>query len=235
MLLPTVIFLAAMVQPSLGQELANITEEYKKEIVDLHNAVRRQVEPTARNMMKMMWNEEAAKSAAQWAMKCLAMPSPPAERIVKGRICGEISLQTNYFPTWQNIIDQFSKGSTNFKYGVGAIDKTEEVYGYTQIIWHNSNQVGCAGSICPKNENVFYHVCRYCPPGNILEQLEKPYKEGPSCGDCPDSCEDKLCNSSCEYADLYTECSDIVETFSCANPYAEENCQATCKCPKGAL
>ncbi|XP_078233981.1 serotriflin-like [Pogona vitticeps] len=201
----------------------------------MHNAARRKVDPPARNMMKMMWSEEAAKNAEKWAAKCLAMPSPPAERTVQGRICGETSLETNYFPTWEKIIGQFSKGSRYFKYGVGSTDTTKNVYGYTQMIWHNSNQVGCATSICPKSANKFYHVCRYCPPGNIVGQLEKPYKEGPSCGDCPDTCEDKLCNRSCEHTDSYAECNLIVERFSCKNPYAEESCPATCKCPKGVI
>ncbi|KAH0621813.1 hypothetical protein JD844_023451 [Phrynosoma platyrhinos] len=113
--------------------LSETSEMQKKEIVDKHNAIRRQVQPTASNMMKMMWNEKAAMNARRWAGKCQAISSPREERMVDGSLCGEITLQTNYPTSWHDAIDAFSSGKTFFQYSTGSTDPTKNVYGYTQV------------------------------------------------------------------------------------------------------
>nr|XP_020646261.1 cysteine-rich venom protein-like isoform X1 [Pogona vitticeps] len=237
MLLQTIFLLLAVMlhQSSVqgyGAIIGKITDTQKSAIVNMHNAIRREVQPPASNMMKMVWSEEAAKNAEKCISKCSPAPSSIEERTVQGTVCGEIALQTNYPPTWANVIDQFSKGSKYFKYGVGKTDPTKDVYGYTQMIWHKSNQVGCATAICPEAENKFFHLCRYCPSGNIVGQLNKPYKEGPPCGECPNNCEDKLCSSSCSYTDVYESCADLLLMYSCSEPFVEQGCAHTCKCRK---
>ncbi|CAM5131081.1 unnamed protein product, partial [Natator depressus] len=42
--------------------------EVQIEITDKHNELRRLVSPTASNMLKMVWNAEAAKNAKSWAV-----------------------------------------------------------------------------------------------------------------------------------------------------------------------
>ncbi|WGZ94471.1 MAG: CAP domain-containing protein [Candidatus Thiothrix putei] len=42
---------------------------------------------------------------------------------------------------------------------------------YTQMVWRNSTEVGCAMAICPDKGQIW--VCNYNPPGNVLG--EKPY------------------------------------------------------------
>ncbi|KAJ7345704.1 hypothetical protein JRQ81_001654 [Phrynocephalus forsythii] len=228
------LLLAVMLHPSPVQGndaiLGKINDDHKEIIVNMHNAIRSDVQPPASNMMKMEWSEEAAKNAAKCIEKCSLVPSSIEDRTVQGTICGEISLQTNYPAKWESIIENFSKGYKYFKYGVGKTDPTKDVYGYTQMIWHNSNRVGCATAICPQAENKFFYLCRYCPSGNIVGQLEKPYKEGPPCGDCRNSCQDNLCSSTCSYIDVYDSCSDLILMYSCSEPFVERGCARTCKC-----
>nr|P81993.1 RecName: Full=Cysteine-rich venom protein bucarin [Bungarus candidus] len=56
--------------------------ENQKQIVDKHNALRRSVRPTARNMLQMEWNSNAAQNAKRFADRCTFAHSPPHLRTV---------------------------------------------------------------------------------------------------------------------------------------------------------
>ncbi|KAI3437418.1 SCP domain-containing protein, partial [Psidium guajava] len=43
---------------------------------------------------------------------------------------------------------------------------------YTQVVWRNSSDVGCAQAMCPK-EAASLTICFYNPPGNVVG--ERPY------------------------------------------------------------
>ncbi|XP_067325256.1 cysteine-rich venom protein triflin-like [Anolis sagrei] len=229
------LLIAVVLQSSPGQadgSLSEVSELQKKEIIDIHNEIRRKVQPTSSNMMKMMWNDNAAMSAGRWASKCLGKSSSIEDRMMDGVQCGELTLKTTYPTTWHSVIELFASGQSYFQYGTGTTDSSKHVNGYTQIVWHNSNQMGCALAFCPQSPSNFIYVCHYCPGGNIVEQLKTPYKKGPPCGDCAGSCEDNLCINSCPYIDQGDDCRNLVEMFTCAYPFAEQRCAATCKCPK---
>lgn len=50
--------------------------------------------------------------------------------------------------------------------------KSGEVCGhYTQVVWKNSKNIGCAMALCPDKGQIW--VCNYDPPGNYVGQ--KPY------------------------------------------------------------
>ncbi|KAJ7345721.1 hypothetical protein JRQ81_001671 [Phrynocephalus forsythii] len=236
MLLPMVILsLAALVKPSLGEEypgkVANFPEAIKEEIINKLNAVRGGVKPTATNMMKMVWNENAAENAGKWARKCRTTASPKEERTVDGVLCGDTRLQTTYPTSWSDIIDLWNRKASNFKYGSGAIDPRKDIYTYTQIIWHNSNQVGCTMAFCPENEYNFLYICRYCPAGNYVDEISTPYKEGLPCADCPKHCENNLCTRTCGFIDSSAACKSILTMYTCESEYIQQICAATCKCP----
>ncbi|OMO75918.1 Allergen V5/Tpx-1-related protein [Corchorus olitorius] len=58
----------------------------------------------------------------------------------------------------------FEKSFYNLTSGVCANDG--DCYHYTQVIWINSTQRGCARVIC-NNNNGFFTACYYYPPGNV--------------------------------------------------------------------
>ncbi|XP_053140140.1 cysteine-rich venom protein piscivorin-like [Hemicordylus capensis] len=229
--------LAAMVQPSLGEDSVgnDLPKKDQEEILNLINDIRRKVEPTARNMLKMTWSDNAAESAKKWAGKCKEKASPVLERIVGATFCGEARLQANYLAPWSEVIETWHRKKSNFKYGVGAIDPKKDIYGYTQLIWYNSKEIGCSVAHCPESSFAFFYVCRYCPAGNILEIIEKPYKEGPPCGDCPNDCEDKLCTNACYLKDKRKDCRSLLNLFACDQPWVSKECQATCGCSNKIL
>uniref|UniRef100_A0A8D0BHZ2 ShKT domain-containing protein n=1 Tax=Salvator merianae TaxID=96440 RepID=A0A8D0BHZ2_SALMN len=205
-------------------------DSVKNEIVEKHNEIRRRVTPTASNMVKMIWSEKAAESAGKWARQCQPRNSPRNERILDGVPCGESRMQASYSSSWSDVIEMWHRKVSNFRYGSGAIDPKKDIYSYTQMVWYNSKDVGCAIAFCSDNTYNFFYVCQYCPAGNIVGEIPTPYKEGPPCGECPENCEDKLCTNPCMYKDLRADCLEMIKLFSCNEKYFEELCAASCKC-----
>ncbi|XP_056344541.1 cysteine-rich venom protein kaouthin-2-like isoform X2 [Oenanthe melanoleuca] len=200
MLLP-VVFLCftALLSPFPGQgtdtlsALSSSRAEQQKLIVDRHNALRRGVKPTASNMMKMEWSPAAAKNAQNWANHCFLRHSPPHLRRTNVP-CGENLFMSSTPLSWPGVLQAWYNEEKNFEYGTGA--KTEgAMFGhYTQMVWHNSYKVGCGLAFCNNTRYSYFYVCHYCPAGNLISSMKTPYKEGEPCGDCPNACEDGLCN-----------------------------------------
>ncbi|XP_053140251.1 serotriflin-like [Hemicordylus capensis] len=229
--------LAALLQPSAGlspgSEFAagsTTTAEQQKAIVDKHNALRREVEPTARNMLRMEWNSEASENARSWAAQCTLSHSPSNQRIVNEVECGENLYMSTAPQSWSTAIQSWYDEKKNFKYGIGAVHPNDVVGHYTQVVWYSSYQIGCAAASCPNATYQYYYVCHYCPAGNVVGSLKMPYASGPSCEDCPTACDNGLCTNPCKYVDMYSNCADLAKSPGCQNPMVQVSCQASCQC-----
>uniref|UniRef100_A0A671VSM2 Cysteine rich secretory protein 3 n=1 Tax=Sparus aurata TaxID=8175 RepID=A0A671VSM2_SPAAU len=210
----TVSFLCA-----LGTVLVSSSD--KTAIVNKHNALRRGVQPTASNMLEMKWSNEAAANAQEWANTCSMNHSPATSG------CGENLYMSSYKNTWSNAIQSWYDEVVDFQYGVGSTNGGV-VGHYTQVVWYRSNLVGCALARCPNAQYEYFYVCHYCPPGNY--QLARPYKSGPTCGDCSSACVNKLCTNPCKYTDKYSNCPNLKKNWGCSNTVIPSWCPASCKC-----
>ncbi|NXJ66567.1 CRVP protein, partial [Rostratula benghalensis] len=206
------------------------TIQNEKQILDQHNEIRRSVIPTARNMLKMVWSDKAAKGAQKWANKCGMKISPREDRVFNGVTCGENILLSSYPRTWSEAIQVWYSQSSNFKYGFGATSKNVNIESYTQMIWYNSYLLGCAVAYCPRNQFNYFYVCRYCPPGNNAVQIATPYRSGPKCADCPGHCDRGLCTNPCKHQDDFGNCRNLKILFGCNHSLVKEKCTATCRC-----
>eukprot|EP00076_Gallus_gallus_P039497 XP_025005035.1 cysteine-rich venom protein-like [Gallus gallus] len=211
-----------------NQDLVNLKN--KQLILEQHNEIRRSVVPTARNMLKMMWNEKAAKSARKWANTCEMQISPVQHRVIDGITCGENILLSSQPKTWAEAIKVWHNQASDFKYGFGATTKSANVKNYAQLVWYNSYQVGCAVAYCPRNQYSYFYVCHYCPPGNNIMQVAAPYRKGPRCADCPGHCERGLCTNPCRHRDAFPNCRNMKTLFGCNHSVVKTKCPATCKC-----
>ncbi|KFQ74913.1 Cysteine-rich venom protein piscivorin, partial [Phoenicopterus ruber ruber] len=165
----------------------------QKLIVDKHNTLRRGVNPTASNMMKMQWHPLAAKNAQTWANKCTLSHSPANMR--KTNVpCGENLFMSSAPVSWSYAIQAWYNEVKNFKYGTGASPPGAVIGHYTQVVWYNSYQIGCAVAYCPNSRYKYFYVCHYCPAGNLISSIPTPYKKGKPCGDCPKACDNGLCS-----------------------------------------
>ncbi|XP_055986611.1 cysteine-rich secretory protein 2-like [Sorex fumeus] len=211
---------------SLSTCLPNI----QNEIIDKHNALRRSVSPTASNMLKMKWSEEAATNAQIWADKCTLSHSTSEYRKLNTSTCGENLFMSSHAATWSSGIQAWFNESSNFIYGVGAKTKGAIIEHYTQVVWFSSSLVGCAVSYCPDAYQKYYYVCQYCPGGNIKDKINVPYLRGPRCAACPNDCDNGLCTNSCMYQDIYSHCKSLVASVGCKPDITKDNCKAPCKC-----
>ncbi|XP_053567078.1 cysteine-rich secretory protein 2-like [Bombina bombina] len=183
---------------SLESELDGATTKphIKDLIVNTHNYYRSIVKPSARNMLKMEWSEEAAEKANHQASRCVMQHSPFSSRRVSNPYemqCGENILFSSTETDWAKVIQDWDSEKDNFALGVGPKSDKDMVGHYTQLVWDKSFLVGCGVANCPNSQFPYHFVCQYCPAGNDMRRLYKPYKKGKPCADCRGSCDGKLC------------------------------------------
>ncbi|CAH7221501.1 cysteine-rich secretory protein 1 [Phodopus roborovskii] len=239
MLLPLLLFLAAVLPPSLQDDyeetnkdienLSTTRESVQEEIVNKHNELRRKVSPPASDLLKMQWSGDAQVNAQRWANLCTQQHSPQEERTIHIR-CGENLFMASYPASWSEAIQSWFDESNDFVFGSGPKKSGAVIGHYTQLVWNTSYEVACGVAECPDQPLRFYYVCHYCPPGNFLERIHTPYTIGEPCGSCPNDCEDGLCTNICEYEDGYSNCEDLKRSLTCNHPMVKESCKAACNC-----
>ncbi|XP_062971929.1 cysteine-rich secretory protein 3-like [Elgaria multicarinata webbii] len=239
-LLLTLLALAAGLHPCVGNEkhaaaFAALSTDFldiQNEILDKHNDLRKQVEPSASNMLKMKWNGTAANNAKRWANQCIYNHSVKSQRTIEnGIVCGENLFYSSFPKSWSDAIQQWFNERIHFTYMKGPKTEKAVIGHYTQLVWYKSYLVACAVSMCQQKELQYFYVCHYCPGGNIEGiNYYTPYKEGEQCGDCPGNCDDGLCTNPCLDEDIYANCVNLKKKHSCNHPTVKAGCQGSCQC-----
>ncbi|CAJ1076986.1 cysteine-rich secretory protein 2-like [Xyrichtys novacula] len=196
-------------------------------ILEKHNDLRRNVQPTASNMLEMAWSKEAAANAQRWAETCAMAHSAEGQRRISSSGCGENIYMSDHKDSWSHAIQAWYNEFDNWQYGSGSING-KPVGHFTQVVWYRSNLVGCGVAHCPEASYHYFYVCQYCPPGNY--QFTHPYKKGAHCGACPDSCDNQLCTNPCPYSDKYGNCPGLAKKWGCSNGSVAAWCRASCAC-----
>ncbi|TKS82543.1 Cysteine-rich venom protein DIS2 [Collichthys lucidus] len=196
------------------------------EITDVHNALRRAVQPSASDMLKMNYSEEIAVSVQAWLDKCILGHGPPSTRMLHGYGLGENLFYSNSPESWTDIINAWNSERAHFIYP-NVSSNGEAIGHYTQLVWNSSYRVGCGVALCPNN--LYYYGCRYYRAGNFRGWI--PYKVGPPCASCPNACEDKLCTNPCSYINRFLNCPSLVKAYGCDNHLVSGWCPASCRCP----
>ncbi|RJE74223.1 pathogenesis-related family 1 protein [Reichenbachiella sp. MSK19-1] len=145
---------------SVGQKA---TADEIELILERHNFWRADV-----GVGEIKYSEELAEVANKWAIElkkqdCAFKHSRNSfgENLFKGTV--------GYY-TAGDAIDAWGNEKANYNYSKNTCDANKVCGHYTQIVWKNTTEVGCAKVIC--NGNVTW-VCNYNPPGNFVG--EKPY------------------------------------------------------------
>ena len=172
-----------------------LSESQKQAVLQLHNAFRSMVKPTASNMLKMSWDKDLEKISTDFANKCIVAHNPDRHKLAKNYdwvgeniawgtgTCGDKDCGDVY----EGVKRWFSESkSYNFLTGQCSGKCTL----YTQMVWWESNKLGCGAKRCGDRTIL---VCNYAPGGNYVGQ--RPYKSGKPCSECPGdmACEDNLC------------------------------------------
>ncbi|HEX8825110.1 MAG TPA: CAP domain-containing protein [Archangium sp.] len=153
------------------------TSPLAKELLAAHNEVRASAKPKPKAPLPALtWSPEAAKVARAWANNCefehnrnrgkfgenLAAAAPPGSK------------------TNREAVLDWASEVADYTYSTNKCAPGKVCGHYTQLVWRDTTQVGCATAICTKNSPFGAQfpkwellVCNYAPPGNFVGQ--KPY------------------------------------------------------------
>uniref|UniRef100_A0AAZ1X0W8 ShKT domain-containing protein n=1 Tax=Oreochromis aureus TaxID=47969 RepID=A0AAZ1X0W8_OREAU len=189
------------------------------EIVDVHNAFRRAVQPSASDMLIMVSRAFNSNS------ECGSTSCCHVSHCQKGYHLGENLFYSSSLKSWTDVIGAWHSEVERYNYPIGSTNG-KSIGHYTQVIWNSSYKVGCGATLCP--DNIYYYGCHYYRAGNFRRWV--PYTAGPPCESCPNNCVDKLCNNPCPYIDHYINCPILKNTTGCSNELVKAWCPASCTC-----
>lgn len=147
-------------------------ESFSGEIVAAHNKYR-----TELGIEGLKWSDVLAAHAKKWADHLASkggrtlMHAPASERGNEGE---NLWMGSAGYYSLTQMVDGWGAEKKYFVYGtfpnVSRTGNWADVGHYTQVIWKDTKEVGCAKSAAGGYEIL---VCRYSPPGNFMSR--KPY------------------------------------------------------------
>uniref|UniRef100_A0A8C5MTG0 SCP domain-containing protein n=1 Tax=Leptobrachium leishanense TaxID=445787 RepID=A0A8C5MTG0_9ANUR len=130
-------------------------------ILDAHNHHMSLVSPSASDMHKMEWSDEAARNALAALRKCETdrkISQPFQAR------CGENLFMSSVDTDWWNIVKKWGSEKADFVSGETNRDEFQMVSHYSQLVWTATTKVGCARNFCHALLYPYYFLCLYCQP-----------------------------------------------------------------------
>ncbi|XP_013871839.1 cysteine-rich venom protein [Austrofundulus limnaeus] len=207
------------------QDICPENTTVQAEIVDAHNAIRRDVDPSAADMLLMTYSEELGVSAQAWLDKCILEHGPPSTRMFNGYELGENLYFSSSAAPWSSVISAWQHEKWHYAYPNGSAIGLP-IGHYTQVVWNSSYRVGCGLTLCPNS--TYFYGCHYFRAGNFRRW--PPYKVGNPCASCPNNCVDKLCTNPCPYINDVINCPALINEFGCNSSLVSGWCPASCKC-----
>nr|XP_011427503.2 GLIPR1-like protein 1 [Crassostrea gigas] len=166
----------------------------QNDFLEAHNKYRRRIKGAA-NMKLMKWSSELANVAQKWANTCRKGHNP-------GRSSREFG------SVGENIYRRTDQAHANDVVKAWYIEKRQYDFGsnscsgvcghYTQVVWADSEAVGCGVAYCRNlfgGRGGYNYVCNYGPAGNWVGR--RPYIAGRQCSRCPSGyrrCYSGLCS-----------------------------------------
>ena len=170
-----------------GRQIRSVGFSYeeRKEIINKHNELRRLVadgkeargnpgpQPAASNMKTVSWDYELAQIAQRWTNQCEFGNDEcrDVDRFPVGQNPGmKTTGDHNTRPSdiimmWYNEVKDMNRNLVN------SLTTTNNVSHYTQMIWANTDRVGCGKIVYQVDGlNRYYMVCNYGPAGNLIGQ-----------------------------------------------------------------
>jgi len=242
-MLPVVFFVALLVAPATSKNgpdrvegnVRGFTQEQKDVIVQMHNYYRSQERAT--NIIKMEWNDELEAKAQRQANLC-KFAHTPLDELTK--TAGFEEIGESVYATWANTgfstsrpMEFWATEKPNYDY-----DKSRCIFGsicghYTQMVWHETYQVGCGvkkckvikglKSVTPGKKKGFLMFCMYGP--NQKHGLNRDgtqnlaFSKGKKCSQCPKSHPD--CDDEFELCTNKNSKKTPTAKWECDNGYTE--------------
>ncbi|XP_064616790.1 cysteine-rich secretory protein 2-like [Liolophura sinensis] len=234
-------------------------DQDKTTLLELHQQLREEAGANAGNMLKIQYGEDLANLAQKTADTCkfdyanLNFPD-------NGTDVGQIIFRSDStaLPS-EPLLAIFNDEKNSYTYETNTCAENKTCSNYKQIIWYNTNYVGCGKKFCgvlllPDNEIAFSSwmwVCNYMEVGGFED--EHPYLASDEpCSYCnldpATICERNQCRVCDPAVDaqcrVFNDTVCVTDKDSCCNtwdydtyckpgteyfPYMKENCGAFCE------
>ncbi|KAK2146939.1 hypothetical protein LSH36_578g01083 [Paralvinella palmiformis] len=231
----------------------NLTYNERVEFLKAHNEFRANTQPTASDMQFLsaiissttgswdlfaiklaavfdlvffqVWHEELASMAQEWAERCRWEHGNPTRDPKPFQWIGQNILYISGYSTDMKTLTKYWHDEVkHYSYSSNACAGHKSCGHYTQVVWANTNRLGCGKTMCDPasfgmSQPVLFVVCNYGPGGNFIGQ--KPYTAGPKCSKCPSdkpTCSKGLCapNPKCGKKSCENGGTLDLETCECA-------------------
>ena len=137
-------------------------------ILQLHNTYRSDLQ-----LPPLEWAPALASDALAWARQLANDDKAQHDRNIIGKEGENLWWGTANAFTFDQMVSAWTNEKKLFREGTFPdcrVNRSAVVGHYTQIVWRNTQSVGCALVGNGRND---YLVCRYSPPGNVIGK--KPY------------------------------------------------------------
>ncbi|KAK7884739.1 hypothetical protein WMY93_027862 [Mugilogobius chulae] len=179
---------------SLASVEGILNEDQEELLVELHNRYRGVVQPSASAMLPLRWDGNLKLVAEGYAAKCVWNHNPELEDTGENLFAGTGELDL------ERALEKWFLERMDYNYYNNSCEEDKMCGHYTQMVWADTQQVGCAVHLCAQMEGLDWTepsnflVCNYFPAGNY--EGMRPYVEGDWCSQCPENvqrCENNLC------------------------------------------
>ena len=147
------------------EEQTALSQEEISTILDRHNYWRAEVGVSE----KLVWSEEMAQLAADWAKK-LKKKNCGFEHRPDNKYGENLFMGTSGYYDAKYVVDAWGNEKADYNYNKNKCKPGKMCGHYTQIVWKSTQRVGCAKIEC---DGYDIWVCNYDPPGNWVGQ--NPY------------------------------------------------------------
>ncbi|XP_072940026.1 venom allergen 5 2-like [Epargyreus clarus] len=188
------IFLTTLTRFTWCNKRVNLSCAQIRAFVDGHNFRRWTVaqgvvlgQPATDDMLYMVWDEELAEKAAQWAENGIFGHNPNrtigsqrwelvGENVYFSKFLGWGTLaNVEVVPNIEEALASWYNEYMDYGFFPFCLGTKKAIGHYTQLVWANTHRVGCGISQKKQTGETFtLFVCNYGPTGNYLGQL--PYK-----------------------------------------------------------
>nr|VFK38092.1 MAG: pathogenesis-related protein 1 [Candidatus Kentron sp. SD]VFK42840.1 MAG: pathogenesis-related protein 1 [Candidatus Kentron sp. SD] len=174
--------LAFLLSASMASHAANREpKDMADHMIRAHNQIRQSLD-----LEGLTWSEPIAAYARQWAkhlatrggcaMKHRPRTGKYAQRYGENIYWASPTRWSDGRREVQSIdpgvpVKRWADEAANYDYPTNTCGPGKVCGHYTQVVWRNSKQLGCAMALCPDKGQIW--VCNYDPPGNYIG--EKPY------------------------------------------------------------
>ena len=152
--------------PSTSPALSPAPSSTAKTLLDRHNFYRSQVGVPA-----LKWSDRLASNAQGWANNLAARGGKTLQHSSGSGEGENLWMGSAGYFSQQTMVDGWGGEKKYYKPGVfpdvSTTGNWSDVGHYTQLVWRNTTEVGCAIATAGGNDIL---VCRYSPPGNYMGQ-----------------------------------------------------------------